>query len=652
MWSLYENERFLAPLVFSTGKNQHDVVEEVVREIRKGTKVIFIRGACGTGKSAIALNVAKELGRTSIVVPGKTLQAQYKTDYEGKKYVRKSDGTQLSLSVITGRNNHECQFLKDNLKAIPRIKKEVNVKLHDIFEGKHDEVAQSIKEDRSADNHELPCKIELRERNWQKIKHYLIKNKLIDSSKLTQIKDVKRASVASLCPYWSPVFKADYEFKGPIFKNAKKRPYRGLNNTDFIFYERKRGCPYYEQFNAFLDADVLVFNSLKYLLETTMNRKPLTEVEIIDECDEFLDSFANKKTLNLDRLQNSLLQEIQKSELFDDDMKEFFAIIEHVRANRRLLQAADTDIIIPLKETGIYDLLHMLHTKPGMFDEFDDESYLFHVKDVAETFKDLMEETYVGVTQKEKNLVFDLVAVNLAKQFQELISKNKAIVLMSGTLHSPEVLKNIFGLSSFFVLDAEPKGQGTLSVKKTGKEKDWKYANTTKKGYEREAYLQTLNSCVQRAAKPCVVHVHAFHDLPTLIEKDQWNLSALLSREELRDEQQQDKTGAIVRSFKEGNRDVLFSTRVSRGVDFPGEECRSIVFTKYPNPHVREAFWRILHKTKPEHYWAFYKDKAQRELLQKVYRGLRSKDDHIEVWSPDTRVLEFFEEFNDLKKNG
>ena len=66
----------------------------------------------------------------------------------------------------------------------------------------------------------------------------------------------------------------------------------GLNETKFNIYQGKRGCGFYEQFNSYVDSDVLIFNSLKYKLESAINRKPLTEVEIIDECDEFLDSFS------------------------------------------------------------------------------------------------------------------------------------------------------------------------------------------------------------------------------------------------------------------------------------------------------------------------------------------------------------------------
>ena len=99
MWSLYENNQLLDPLTFSNGKTQQDIVNEVIQATEQGYKIIFIKGVCGTGKSAIALNLAKHFGKTSIVVPIKSLQEQYIKDYTDKKYILK-DKKKLKKYII------------------------------------------------------------------------------------------------------------------------------------------------------------------------------------------------------------------------------------------------------------------------------------------------------------------------------------------------------------------------------------------------------------------------------------------------------------------------------------------------------------------------------------------------------------------------
>ena len=158
MWNLYENNRLLQPLVFSNGKNQEDVSREVLDAIKEGSKVIFIKGMCGTGKSAIALNIAKGLGKASVVVPFKALQKQYEDDYTNKKYLLKESGKNIEnsrnnihsynenkfkIKVITGRANHLCPFLQENpqLDLINR-RKAKNLKVGeknstlDVYDGK------------------------------------------------------------------------------------------------------------------------------------------------------------------------------------------------------------------------------------------------------------------------------------------------------------------------------------------------------------------------------------------------------------------------------------------------------------------------------------------------------------------------------------
>ncbi|MFH1365056.1 MAG: helicase C-terminal domain-containing protein [archaeon] len=640
-WNLYSEKDFLEPLRFSNGKNQKDIVNEVLEAIKKGNKIIFIKGVCGTGKSAIALNIARNLGKASVIVPGKTLQNQYKEDYENKKYLLKKNGERMKISVIMGRNNFKCKFLEDNEIILPKEKKEINANLHDIFEFSKEQLEDKRKKDVSADRWDIPCKIEIKEKNSKKINEYLKQNKKINYRNIFDIKNVKRASIAPVCPYWSPVISEEYELKN--FDDAEQRKYMGLNKTKFIFYQRKKGCKFYEQFNSFIDGDVIIFNSLKYKLESSMNRKPATEVEIIDECDEFLDSFSNQSTINISRLQNALNYAFPEEESNQKILEELNELIKKIKKDRRIEEAVYGKSILSLKETKIYDLLKIFMNNPDFVFDLDEESYLHDVEETARMFDEFSDETYLTFYKNDGNLNVELVVTNLAKKFKEMVDKNKLIVLMSGTIHSDDVLKNIFGLDNYVVIDAEVQQQGNIDVIKTGLEMDCKYENFSNGKNTREKYLKALSKCIEIAKKPALVHINSFHDLPSEKEIEEMEIDSLMSREKLKELQKNDKQGEAATEFKKGKIEVLFSTKVSRGMDFPGEKCNSIIFTKYPNPDVQSAFWKILKKTKPNYYWAFYKDKARRELWQRIYRGLRFKEDHIFLLSPDIRVLNAFE---------
>ncbi len=634
MWSLYNENNSLCPLKFSNGKTQEDIVNDVLKLVQEGVKIIFIKGVCGTGKSAIALNIAKEIGKTCIVVPGKTLQNQYKEDYEGKKYLLK-DGKKLKISVITGRNNHKCKYLEE--QNTPVFKEERNLRLNEIFE-RHEKETNL-----TADNLFIPCKIEIKERNSRKIQEYLKQNKNYNPSSFRSIKDVKRASIAPVCPYWSPVFPDKFELNGKNFENARKRSYIGLNNIKFIFYERKPGCKFYEQFNSFIDADVLVFNSLKYRLESSMNRKPATEAEIIDECDEFLDSFSNQRLINVERLQNSLNQIFMENSDSEFVLRKIHKLTEEIKSNQEIQHAVFSKEIIPLKKTEIYDLFKLILDNQELLYDIDDESYLLDVAETAKMFDEFFDETYLTFSKKENNLMVEVVTTNLAKRLKEMVNKNKIIIMMSGTIHSEAVLKNIFGLEKFKILDAETEQQGSIETKRTGLEVDCKYENFASGRITKEGYFKALDRCIEVSKKPTLVHINSFYDLPSENELNMFKLKNLISREALKDMQEKDKENESVKKFKKKQMDVLFSTKCTRGIDFPGDQCNSIVFTKYPNPDVKSPFWKILKKTNPDYYWEFYKDKARRELLQRIYRGLRFKDDHVYLLSPDQRVLEPFE---------
>jgi putative RecB family exonuclease len=642
-WSLCEDEKELQPLVFSNGKSQSDIVNEVINAIEQGHKIIFIKGVCGSGKSAVALNLAKEIGRTSIVVPIKSLQEQYIKDYTGKKYVLKNE-KKLKISSIVGRKNFKCRFLEESNHGIDlkTYYTEKNAKLSDVFMGMNQ--PKISQKDDSCDNLFLPCKIEIKEKNLPRIKEYISKNPEIKLSNFNSINEVRRMSLATICPYWAPIVPEEFEIKK--FKDARKIRYLGLNNRKFTIYQRKKGCPYYDQYEAYANSDVLIFNSMKYKLETLMDRKPSTELEIIDECDEFLDSFANQEQISLNRLAfalSSLFAEKQESQAIIDNLTDITNTLKSKFKKLKQESTEKQEEIFEIKDTLVETLLLTILENKDLMDEIeaDDSNYIYHLDEVARLFHGFFDETFFSIEKRETDIIINLVTTNLAKKFNDLVEKNKILVMMSGTIHSESVLKNIFGLENFKIIEAETKHQGELIKCKNGYEKNCSYASFGSNKITREEYLFALSKSVSCAKKPILIHVNSFSDLPTDQEKIKFNLTNLPTKYELVQEQKNDPFGQRIKDFKQGKTKILFTTKCNRGIDFPGETCNSIIITKFPYPNISNIFWKILKKTNPQHFMSFYMDKARRELLQKIYRGLRSKEDKVYLLSPDLRVLEF-----------
>tara|TARA_Y100000310_G_scaffold335338_2_gene417143 strand:+ start:47748 stop:49577 length:1830 start_codon:yes stop_codon:yes gene_type:complete len=605
-WNLYTQEgKALEPLEFSNGKTQADVVQEVLEAIEEGHKIIFIKGMCGTGKSAIALNIAKDLGKCSVVVPVKYLQQQYQVDYGENMHIKKKNGEKLNITVFTGRNNHPCKY-----------NKMVN-----------------------ADDTNLPCTIDLKKENMPLIQQYLKENSAVDEGDFEHIDDVRRLSVAAACPYWSPVIGKDW-FTGEYgLKDAKEHTYEGLKGQDYTWFERKPGCSYYAQFKSYLNADILVFNSKKYEIENTMNRKPKTEVEIIDECDEFLDNLSNEKILSLDYLHFKLDQLIgqAKEEKMKDLLLEVDDAVLNILNDGNLQDDIQNQKIHTLKNSKVLAFMRIfLQNDQLNVHEALEQPYL-----VAKYFENLYDDSYLMYYRNTKeNTMVRIVNVNLEKKLKELLDKNNVFLMMSGTLHNKKVLETIYGLKEFKVIDAEVKQPGTIRRKFTTLEKNFRYKNFDTGRVTREDYLKALVKSVEQAKKPILVHVNSYQDLPTEEEIEKYGLSNLQSRERLREQQEKYKQGELLQLFKEKKLDVFYSTKCSRGVDLPGDICNSIIFTKYPYPSMQSVFWKVLHLSRPDDFMDFYFDKAKREFLQRIYRGLRSKDDKIELLSPDMKVLE------------
>lgn len=638
MWSLNEKkgeeEVNLKPLVFSNNKSQEDVVKEIKQAIDEGNKIIFVHGVCGTGKSAIALNLAKELGKTSIVVPVKNLQKQYEQDYSNKKYLKKTNGEKLKITVITGRQNHKCPFIKEENLA------ELNHKNTTLERFESENPYAEIELDDSCDNPSLPCKIEIKDKNYKALIEYIRrvaekeKKEGFDIDLFKNVKDITRRNVAILCPYWSPIMPVEIDLN----LEATKKTYDGLSGKIFRIYYRKKGCPYYEQFLSYLNSDVLIFNSEKYKLETIMDRKPYTELEIIDECDEFLDNLANSKRINLNKFHIALGNLFTSSEKMNKIINELSTQVKSMLNNPRIDELIDNQKIMKLNETKFLDILNEFLDSDILDNvECDEENYCYHVDEVARTFQHLLNESYITYELEDRDIFAKIVTINLEKRFSEFIEKNKALVLMSGTIHSENVLKEVFGIKRFKIIQAETKMPGKITRQRLGSEFACSYENFQRTGTRRK-FLENLDKCIKLSKKPCLVHVIAFNDLPTESEANTFNLS-MMTQEKLKEEQKRDKLGKRTQDFKDKKIDVLYSTKCTRGVDFPGDICNSIILTRYPYPNISSIFWQILKREQPQNFLELYMDKAKREFLQRIYRALRSENDHIFLLSPDSRVL-------------
>ncbi|MCK5625072.1 hypothetical protein KAI04_04485 [Candidatus Pacearchaeota archaeon] len=604
-WSLYQDEKKLEPLKFKNKKTQEDVVREIV-DLSKNHKVIFLHGTCGSGKSAIALNVARVLGKASIVVPVKALQTQYEEDYITKKHLFKSNGKKMKIAMITGKSNHDS-IIQPGISCADPL---------------------------------LPENIKIVDRNRQKILEYVEENPFIENSRNLNIENVRRITIAAANPYWSPIIPSNFELKS--LTDSQKKKYKGCNGEDYIFYHRKRGCSYYDQYLSYINSDVVIFNSAKYRAEMSIGRKPLTEVDIIDEADQFLDSFFQQDELNLSRILFSLKNFHTESQKVKDSLEKMIQFIEAEEKNKKAL-GIDENQIFKISDTKIKPFLQELISNLDLDAEItlDELNYLNRALETAQEFKDSLDSIHLNYRKDEDdNLFIKLVSTDISGKFKDLLNKTKTLVFMSGTLHSEAVIKNIFGIKDYVIVNAEEVNFGSTEIIMTGKEFDCKYSNFTSEKYSRKDYLIALSKCIEKAKMPALIHVHAFKDLPAEKEKKELKIENLMSSEKLKDLQIEDRTGKAISNFKAGLTNSLFSTKCSRGVDFPKEVCNSIVFTKYPNPNVKDIFWKVLQQTHSNYYWEFYRDKAWREFLQRIYRALRSKDDHVLILSPDLRVLQ------------
>jgi Rad3-related DNA helicase len=437
--------------------------------------------------------------------------------------------------------------------------------------------------------------------------------------------DTPRWSIAKQCPHWSPIYPGmirslldDVECELVEYGSVTGRQY---------IYMRSKPCGYYAQNKAYAEADIVVYNNAKWFADTAIGRKPRVAVEVFDEGDLFLDSLSSRtrltdKTLARLRLEaeeagRELLKNEKRREasllkaMAEDAAQGFEKLLEKTRGDApRELHRGVEDYL-----RGLIEFLALLGTE-----------FAGNLQMKLESLMRYSRETYFYTEPGAVNFFISKPSAVL----QGLMERSAArLLFMSATLQSPEVLEEIYGIQDFAYVEGEPRMRGRVYPRRLGWEVRVNWRSWNKPGF-RQGYWRALSRIIEKARRPTLVQVHAYQYLP---EEEGY---PYLPTQGFAREMDQEENIAM---FKVGREELLFSTKTDRGIDLPGNACRSIVLMKYPYPGLKDPFFAVMRgKLGEDAFWSYYHDLAWREFQQQIGRGLRSPEDWVEVWSPDLTV--------------
>jgi len=531
---MYDSKgNLIPPLKYSNGKTQEDIVNELV-DLFKKYDILFLKGGVGTGKSAIALHLIKYFGKGIITTPTKILEKQYHEDYYTGRYRIGN----LKIEHIMGRGNFTC-LLNPKYKC---------------------------------NNKYLPCTRTLKETE-------------------------KRMHVASICPYWSPI----YPFKPPR-KYLPKNKIIAYESVEGVKYYLKAPipCGYYKQFECYAEENIaIIFNLAKWEIETWMKRKPLVPIEIIDEGDEFLDQLTYKTTLSTRFFTGLEKRGILKPELAKKIKESFKKIIKKNKEFEGFLN----------EKTEIITFLTQLIKK---LDEVTIGGETIEKLNRLRLMIDYSKESYVKILPRGRMIIF-IPRPDLT--LKEIRKRSGKLLIMSATMHNKNVLRGVFGVENPIIIEAEKRNPGTLYLKSLGKEMKVNHRTWEDEKF-RQTYWNTLEEIIKKATPPILIQVHAFKYLP---------------------EKYKNK---INKWIKIEGKKVMFSTITDRGIDLRDDLCRSIVILKYPLPDLSDVVLKVMRqKIGEQKFWYYVNDMADRQLIQQCGRAVRHNSDWCEIWTTDTRVL-------------
>lgn len=435
-------------------------------------------------------------------------------------------------------------------------------------------------------------------------------------------------------------------------------------------------CPYYQQFYSYVDADVIVMNSAKWYLETMIGRKPLMDIEVFDEGDYFLDNQASEIEFPrsvIDRIippDNKIKRmKTRALEIFDLSLKDIKIKIEQ----QRKISEDRTNII----DTKAYKQLFaaMTDTLTELIKILEDDERIEEKIIDINTVLRYIDKASISYREgkREETKVLKIYIPYPDEILRELFDRSSQnIILTSGTMHSNSVLSTLFGINAdnyiVEMLQGRKENPGKLTM---AKPKDGlvrvTYSLWENSPQFKEWYNKTLNYILdqlktnidkrtgkpgegrilvltpaKKYAEPIKNRPDVYVDFAKSTDEDEMSIkiNTTLSDyvnntlEDVRKVKEDDISldGDVLRTKKQ----IIISTRMTRGSDLRDDKCRAVVMTKWPYPDISAGYNQALKKRFGDAVFGkILSDKAEREGIQYVSRGLRHDLDWMIFSSPD-----------------
>lgn len=649
-WSAYsKDDKFLMPLMW-IGGNQKDSMIKILKCFKddkesEKQKTILFDSKCGSGKSLVLLNTINNVGRGIIIVPSLLLQDQYNIDYSGEDsiHVKKDDGTKLKIGTMFGRRNFTCKYLENAVDKDQTVLEDGLI-IYDKLD-----ITCAVKG--------LPC------------------NKTLS-------KGENRISVGSKCKYFIPAPRSkdvidlwnrpisdenigDDSTYLDVYKQmlncSDVKFYTGVDKNEYGLFIRDdldSICPYYRQFYNHLEeyCDVIVYNKWKWEIETSFGRKPLVGIECIDEMDEFLNGL-NQSIILSSYMVNSLYK-IRKEEkdMTADEYRvyklktslvikfnELFKVIEIYKDQNK----SDEDInkiageVIGLVTSFIDYVTDMQKDRKIVINDQDDEIaemlYKLHI------INKYLDKTLITTSKSAKNNSIhynipypDLILEDLFK------NSSKNILMCSGTMHGEFTLKHLYGLNFDEVIVGRQDQPGTLHLMRPKIDMvNVNYSNWMKEdfvNYYNDLLLYIVTKLNKKGKTLVLTPAKKYVEtMISFLRAKNVNVHV-----DFRGYDVDDNNGAIGSEDKIGN-EITVSYRMKRGIDLKGDECRVVVWTKYPLANISDGYIMSLFRRFDKNAWTILNDNADMDTIQGVCRGLRTNEDWCVFSTPDVRVYDVVE---------